>query len=555
MAVATATHREGTWFYELDRISPFCKDCNTERNVSAATIRCMKGSLLTVLAVLMGGMIIGIVYLASTRAEAATAQECAVLQGANPSIVCNADTVVTGIDASLGITASVAQAKAYLKSIAQDLRNSAAPPTDPSNIDRLNNAFAVCAAQFLRAYESTYGKGSVVVVSAYRDGPSGANARAGGAPSSNHTRGVAMDVNPKGRGSYETLWSFAQKNPSFGVCFPHLGRDRPHMILAGIGGSESAKCAAQGVTQKCSGSPEYDSNPDRYTSYTPNEGDTTPGPSSQDTESLLDSLSGGSGSGSGPGGSSGAFTPAFGEDAYTSSFGFGDGNSFALDDDSAYERLLELGEFGELGEGEEVQGVINEGNSQNSGTTSSSTSTSSQVNSGITADCVGGVTTHNIYGNLICVRNSVQTVIESASSPKEVTGNAFVDSIVESNSVTRAITSFANQIIPLRHLVNGSGGGSASQYLLGSGDKLAAYDAYQPGSYLAAGLNDRLPITEEDFIAWLVRQDLVEDDPATTATLSAALGLFRPALFHVMILLFGTGSYAFSALFEIASTI
>ncbi len=92
---------------------------------------------------------------------------------------------------------------------------------------------------------------------------SGENARAGGARESNHTRGLAIDVQPtpNSMDNYRKMWKLASDNPSFGVCFPfqdHPFRgfpkgDRPHMILAGIGGSEGGKCDAQGVTKPCNG--------------------------------------------------------------------------------------------------------------------------------------------------------------------------------------------------------------------------------------------------------------------------------------------------------------
>jgi len=221
----------------------------------------MGRSFLMVLLIIMLGITIGMAYFWSTRAEGATPGECAVLVGANPSIKCDSSTVVSNLDKTLGITDSVSEAKAYLKTLTQDLRNSAAPPTDPSNIDRLNNTFAVCSAKFLKAYQTVYGKGSAVIVSAYRDGPSGANRRAGGAPNSKHTHGLALDINPKGRGSYQTLWDFAKKNPGFAVCFPYLSGDRPHMGFAGGFGGEAAKCKAQGVKETCPGAPEFDHTP------------------------------------------------------------------------------------------------------------------------------------------------------------------------------------------------------------------------------------------------------------------------------------------------------
>jgi hypothetical protein len=161
-------------------------------------------------------------------------------------------------------------AVAYLKSMRREGLSRCAPPENDKNIDGLKPAFAICAAQFLRAYQERYGP--IIIRSALRSDAPGsaedgsgrtANACAEGAPGSNHTRGVAMDVNPVNESMYPTLWKFASDNPQFGICFPHqLGganttgyRDRPHMILAGIGGSESNACARQGVTKPCSGLP------------------------------------------------------------------------------------------------------------------------------------------------------------------------------------------------------------------------------------------------------------------------------------------------------------
>lgn len=163
-------------------------------------------------------------------------------------------------DAALGISGDVGAAKQYLLSIARDLRNSQAPPNQ-ARINSLNSTFAVCAANFLKAYSQTHS--AVTIVSAFRCGPRtpstiqcdrSENARAGGAAGSNHQVGLALDLSPSD-GNYQRLWEFAKKNPQFGVCFPHQSADPPHMVLGGIGGSEGAKCAAQGITQPCSGAP------------------------------------------------------------------------------------------------------------------------------------------------------------------------------------------------------------------------------------------------------------------------------------------------------------
>ena len=166
-------------------------------------------------------------------------------------------------DPTIGMNAG--QAKQYLDSLPKRPLSRCAPPTR-ENIIALNDTLAICAADFFKAYIAA-GK-TIYITSAFRDGRPGtagdgsgksANECAGGAPNSNHTRGVAMDVNP-GDGNYPQLWEFAKQNPRFGVCFPHRDGttrtnypDRPHMVLAGIGGNEGGACSDQGVTQPCNG--------------------------------------------------------------------------------------------------------------------------------------------------------------------------------------------------------------------------------------------------------------------------------------------------------------
>ncbi len=156
-----------------------------------------------------------------------------------------------------GVSTSANGAKQYLLSIAQGLPGTQAPPTQ-DRINKLNDTFAVCAANFFKAYTQATGV-KLTLRSAYRDAANGENARAGGVAGSNHTRGMAIDINPAD-GNYPRLWDYASKNPTYGVCFPHRAGDRPHIILAGIGGSEASKCAAQGVTRACSGAPAFNPN-------------------------------------------------------------------------------------------------------------------------------------------------------------------------------------------------------------------------------------------------------------------------------------------------------
>ncbi len=203
--------------------------------------------------------------------SSATPGECAVLQDANPNVLCDENTVITDADRALGISNEVKATKDFLLSRARDLRNSKAPPTCPANIYRLNNTFAVCLSRFIKAADATYGEGAVTIVSAFRSPDAndscGNNAAAGGAPGSNHQYGRAADVAP-GRGlSLEDLQDFAKANPQLGVCFPYVPRltsgtfyDPPHMALAGINTGEARYCAQQGITNYCDQSPTYDPN-------------------------------------------------------------------------------------------------------------------------------------------------------------------------------------------------------------------------------------------------------------------------------------------------------
>ena len=169
---------------------------------------------------------------------------------------------------AVGIGQTPEEAKLYLKSLPRQAVGGSrcAPPENDANIDMLNDTFATCAARFLKTYQERYGY--IVIRSAYRS-PSG-NACAGGASGSNHQKGLAMDVNPASQDLYPTMWQFARSNPQFGVCFPYLGGDRPHMALAGTGTGEAAKCAGQGVTQACTGS--FDPSSIRTVSGSPSSG-------------------------------------------------------------------------------------------------------------------------------------------------------------------------------------------------------------------------------------------------------------------------------------------
>lgn len=217
---------------------------------------------------------LAVMFLFVGFAHASTLEECVARFGKNSRPATADDAVVKNGQikagecynpSTPGIKQSSEEAKQYLNTLPKRPLSNCAPPTQ-ENINKLNDAFAICAARFFQEYTKRYG--AVYITSAFRDGQPGtaangsgqsANQCAGGVNGSNHTRGVAMDVNPAHDGMYAQLWHFARTNPQFGVCFPHLGSDRPHIILAGIDGSEGAKCAAQGVTRPCDGS-GYDPN-------------------------------------------------------------------------------------------------------------------------------------------------------------------------------------------------------------------------------------------------------------------------------------------------------
>jgi hypothetical protein len=151
-----------------------------------------------------------------------------------------------------------ASALAYLKSLREGTGGKCQTTSDPS-FEMLNPTFTVCAAQFLKEFETRYGK--VKITSAGRSAaqqkcvcPVAIPGKCGSVGSSNHQRALALDVHPA-NGNYMQMQAFARANPAFGVCFPLGERDRPHMILAGIGGGESNNCAAQGITKPCAGAP------------------------------------------------------------------------------------------------------------------------------------------------------------------------------------------------------------------------------------------------------------------------------------------------------------
>lgn len=184
-----------------------------------------------------------------TFALGANSQSCNQLYGLP------AGTVAQGVDVSGTMSTDACAAKAYINAMTYNDLSGGRCATPKDRVTGLNDAFAICAANFFKAYQEKYGK--LTITTAYR--PVDDNACRGGVGGSNHTRGVAIDVNPQD-GNYKQLWDFSKANSQFGICFPHQDggagttgySDRPHMILAGIGGNEAAACARQGIAKPCS---------------------------------------------------------------------------------------------------------------------------------------------------------------------------------------------------------------------------------------------------------------------------------------------------------------
>ncbi len=163
---------------------------------------------------------------------------------------------VCAADVAAGITVQAGEAKEYLRSIFTSGGQQCTAQQD--KIGQLNNTFATCAAQMLKAYQERYGK--VTINRAYNAMSCEAalcvnNPGCGGfnnnpAPNSSHVQGVAMDVQTQNQ---QQLIGFARANPQFGVCFP-ISWDTVHLVGAGYSNNgESRSCASQGITQPCDG--------------------------------------------------------------------------------------------------------------------------------------------------------------------------------------------------------------------------------------------------------------------------------------------------------------
>lgn len=153
------------------------------------------------------------------------------------------------------------QALAYLKSLKREWSGTGdhdCHTYEDKNLERLQPAFIVASAAFLKAFVVTHG--AVTITSAHRNDNEqvcvcyGERGPCAGKPVtvqtrngpvtvrpvglSRHQLGIAMDVRP-GTGTeaeFVCLHEFARANPQFGVQFP-LGRyDLPHMEMLGARG-------------------------------------------------------------------------------------------------------------------------------------------------------------------------------------------------------------------------------------------------------------------------------------------------------------------------------
>lgn len=184
----------------------------------------------------------------ATAAEAAAATDGSIIAGV---------TQVCPTDAAVGISADAGSAKEYLYSISTKTNTA-----DKYHISQLNSTFAVCAAAYAKAYTQAFGE-TLQITSAWRSAED--QKRVSTSPTSNHTRGLAIDIHPASRSqaSYDRMMNFAAQNKQFGVCFARPSYngspDRPHMTAAGIG-SNTENCAKYGITQMCKEGGTFDPN-------------------------------------------------------------------------------------------------------------------------------------------------------------------------------------------------------------------------------------------------------------------------------------------------------
>lgn len=165
-------------------------------------------------------------------------------------------TDVCPADVAVGINNISGEAYQYLYSI-----STKSDTADLAHVHGLNSTFAICSANFLKAFTQKYG--GVQVTSTWRSADD--QHRVSTSPTSNHTRGLALDVHPAShaQADYDRLRDFAIANKQFGVCFARPtyndAPDRPHMTAAGIG-SRTENCDQFGITRLCDEGGTFDPN-------------------------------------------------------------------------------------------------------------------------------------------------------------------------------------------------------------------------------------------------------------------------------------------------------
>lgn len=511
----------------------------------------------------MFGMVIGLLYLNSTRVEAAnsnsaftslalrtaTAEDCARVKRRDPSVTCVPGvTPFTDSDAS-GFGKSTCDfpgdAKQYLLG-----------KTDkgPESVQGFAEGFACCLAKFIKAGESA--GHNIRITSGYRSPAyqkglfdravrkygSVAAARKWVAPPgrSNHGRGIAADLNPfsKGCSSAACKWGHANA-AAFGLRF-RMSWEPWHIEPSG------SSCEGTPGTVDPTGGDTTSSSP--YGAYDPS----ASLPPTGGLPNIPSLGGGGGGSSSNNSNLSSVYDLAYEPESYGGDVGIlQDDLEFTGDGAPMFESLL--GDFGEFDEGDEVRAVLGYDDTNGSGSGVVSvidSATSSRVVrpvDPVTGECTEGVAQTNIYGNIICVRNITSTDKSIEQTPASFFDMSFADN---NTGLARTISTLIDSITPLRHLVGVNDAGEGI-YIDGQ-YRLNAYDAYTPTEKFMYGNDPKTSLTEEELINFLVQENLVNDNPEQKLSAAVTLEILKPVLMHVVFMLYGTNSYAVSALLNLA---
>lgn len=489
-----------------------------------------------ILAILMLGILIGVVYFSSTRVEASVHSE--IYGNLLGKFNVDSETILRKEDKEI-----LGKEDWYSYLVSRSSQGDA-----QGRISKLNPEFASNLKSTLEAAEAAgfrpvIGSGfrSIAKQAAlyrnYKNGTGGLAARPG---RSRHNYGLAADIDDRSNNTEFQKWMHAN-SPTYGIYNPIAirSRDGRHYQQKG-----SIPASALVSAEK------YLNDTYVIQSYgIPNYGVQNYGAQNPILQSLLSSLNGG---GNTNNGSSAYNSQTNTEAPYLSSL------------NNIYADTENIGLFENEDYVTEGTGAIEENTSRDATLTTGAT-VNTPGNSATAADeCVGGTAVSNIYGNVTCVRDSVSTTVESqgvGSTENVVPPSTRVTSQVttEDGKVVRTISTFVGSIIPTRYLLDGGANGSQSNdgYIFGGPSQQPIYDAYQPYGGTAYGTNARgSSIQEEDIIAWMIKNDLLEeDDLSQQAILTALLGLMRPALLHLTLILFGTGSYGATTLFDVATAI